>query len=160
VNTILAARYTETSSGEWLGSWQLMHADDLRAYDVRSPDLTGLAVAAINPVVNLLVERYAVNTSAVDSGDLKNMVIKGITAYAQYQSALAYIKNQPLISSVSLVSIVGDELHFKVGMSATWQQLNDAFALDRKLRSQMIELKPWQMTTLGTEAMPAVYQWQ
>ncbi|MDZ7923514.1 MAG: DUF2066 domain-containing protein [Marinagarivorans sp.] len=160
VNTILAARYTETSLGEWLGSWQLMHADVLRSYDVRSPSLTDMAVAAINPAVDLLVERYAVNTSAVDAGELKNVVVKGITNYAQYQSALAYLKKQPLISSVSLVAIKGDELHFKVSMSASWQQLNNAFALDRTLRLQTPALEPWQMSTLGTEAMPAVYQWQ
>ncbi len=160
VNTILAARYTETSSGEWLASWQLMHADDMSSYDVRSPDVTSLAASAINPVIDLLVARYAVNTSVADSGDVKNMVIKGIASYAQYQSALTYIKSQPLISSVSLVAIIGDELHFKVSMSATWQQLNDAFALDRKLRSTSTASDPWQMATLGTEAQPAVYQWQ
>ena len=158
--TVLTARYTQTSDGQWFASWQFNHAGERRVYDLRSPNFAGLAAAAVDPLVTYLAERYAVRSVTDEQEHLQRIHVHGVHSYAAYQNVLAYLSKQPLISHIKLMGVEGDQLTVQILLAASWSQLNNAFALDRKIKPLNEGLSAYQLSTLGAPDAPAQYQWQ
>jgi hypothetical protein len=158
--TVLMARYTQTSDGQWFTSWQFNHAGERRVYDIRTPNFADLDSAALDPLVNYLAERYAVSSVTDEQEHLQSIQVHGVQSYAAYQSVLAYLSKQPLITQLKLIGVEGDQLTLQILLAASWQQLNNAFALDRKLQPINENLSAYQLSTLGAPDAPAQYQWQ
>lgn len=160
VNTVLTARYSQTSELEWLASWQFQHGDEVMQYDLSTTVDAELAVAGIDPAVNYLAERYAVYAANDESEFLQVMELQGVYDYLNYQEALAYVQRQPLISNAKLMAVKGDTLVFHIMLTGDWNQLNNALALDRKMQSLNDNLSILELAALGAPDVPALYRWQ
>lgn len=159
VNTVLAARYSQTTTGRWFANWQLHHTDQLFTYDAQTQEIASLGGAAIDPVVDYLAKRYAVSASSDESEVLQVLHLSGIHDYGAYQSALNYLARLPLIGEAKLVALRGDHMVLHVSLAGSWEQLDNALALDRKVRSVMGELDAMALSVLGSPSSPARYQW-
>ena len=51
VTAVLAARYSQTSDGQWLASWQFQHAQEELSYEATTANSADLPAAAVAPVV-------------------------------------------------------------------------------------------------------------
>lgn len=159
VNTVLAARYSQTTTGRWFANWQLHHLDQRFTYDAQTSEPDSLGATAIDPVVDYLAKRYAVSASNDESEVLQVLHLSGIHDYGAYQSALNYLARLPLIGEAKLVALRSDYMVVHVSLAGSWEQLDDALALDRKLRSVMGELDAMALSVLGSSSSPARYQW-
>ena len=82
------------------------------------------------------------------------MVIEGVSRFAQYRAALAYLQQQPLVTAVHLVAVNGEQMQLRTALAADWQQLDQALALDHQLRPLANNLPAWQQSALGSEQAP------
>lgn len=161
--SILAARYSQTSEGKWLASWQFQHAGEVMQYDLSTGIYDELAPAGIDPIVKYLSENYAVHSAAVSGvGEQSEMhiALQGIDTYPKYQAALAYLSKQPLLSNVELIALKRDMLIVSAVLLSDWSQFDNALALDQKMQPANDNIQPSQYTLLGSRELPAQYIWQ
>ncbi|HEY7774869.1 MAG TPA: DUF2066 domain-containing protein [Marinagarivorans sp.] len=159
VNTVLIARYSETTSGEWFATWQFYHAGEQRSYDYRTLNEGELGALGIDPLVAFLAQRYAVQNSTDDSELLQVVALQGVDNYHQYSVALEYLEKQSLIRQVSLVGVRDSELTLHILLSGSWQQLADALALDRKVQLLNPPDNLQAQSVLGAPDYPAQLLW-
>lgn len=159
VNTVLAARYSQASDGRWFANWQLHHIGEVSVYETQALDSGVLAASAVDPVVAYLAKRYAISASNDEGEVLQVLHLSGIGDYESYQRALKYLNALPLIGEAKLVAMRNDYIVLHVSLSGSWEQLNNALALDRKVASVMGELGAMALSTLGSPDDPARYTW-
>ena len=159
VNTVLSARYSQTSSEQWFATWQFHHADERRSYDYNTFEASELGAVGVDPLVAFLAERYAVQSVTDETEQLQVMVLNGVDNYRHYEDVLSYLLKQPLIRQVALVAVREDQLVLHILLSASWGQLSDALALDRKIRLLNPPEDLLSQSTLGAPDRPAQFQW-
>ena len=159
VNTVLSARYSQTSSEEWFATWQFHHADERRSYDYSTFVYSELGSVGVDPLVAFLAERYAVQSATDEGEQLQVMVLSGVDNYRHYEEVLSYLLKQPLIRQVALVAVREDQLVLHILLSASWEQLSDALALDRKIRLLNPPEDLLSQSMLGAPDRPAQFQW-
>ncbi len=161
--SILSARYSQTSEGKWLASWQFQHAGEAMQYDLSTGIYDELAPAGIDPVVKYLSENYAVHTTGVAGGEgqpQKQIALTGVDTYPKYQAAFAYLSKQPLLSNVELIALKRDTLIVSAVLLSGWSQFDSALALDQKMQPANDHIQPSQHALLGSPELPAQYTWQ
>lgn len=159
VNTVLSARYSQTSSQQWYATWQFHHAGERRSYDYNTFDASELGTVGLDPLVAFLAERYAVQSATDENEHLQVMTLSGVSDYKDYERALDYLAKQPLIQQVALVAVRDNQLVLHILLSASWAQLNDALALDRKIRLLNPPEDLQAEAMLGAPGRPAQFQW-
>ena len=98
--------------------------------------------------------------SASDENEhLQVMTLNGVSDYKDYDSALDYLAKQPLIQQVALVAVRDNQLVLHILLSASWAQLSDALALDRKIRLLNPPEDLQAEAMLGAPGRPAQFQW-
>lgn len=163
-DTILVGRYSQTSRGTWLSTWQFFHRGVSREYDYRSDTGLELGSEVIDPVADYLAGRYAISLQENTSPELV-VQLAGITSFGDYHQALNYLSNLAMVSSVQLRAVRGDTLLLYVNSDGGQDSLRNFLTLDRKLQPATqpaleVDTPPWLQMEEGTPERPLQYVWQ
>ncbi len=163
-DTVLVGRYSETSRGEWLSTWEFFHRGVAREYDFRADDGVSLGMAALAPLADYLATLYAVSPQDYENPGLV-VNLSGISNFGDYWQALNYLGNLAVVSDVALQAVRGDALLLNVEAEGDPETLRNVLALDGKLQPAYttpvdVNTPPWLRVEEGTPARPLQYVWR
>ncbi|WP_139309791.1 DUF2066 domain-containing protein [Teredinibacter haidensis] len=161
-DSILVGRYSVTSTGEVLSTWQFFHRGDSRVYDSRNQNLEQLGAAALNPLGDYLGGRYAILAQGENSSALV-LQIAGVNSYSSYRKALDYLDSIAATSGVFLAGVRQDTLLLYLDSDAGVEKFVSVLALDGRLKKNESvaagDLPVWQQAQRGSLENPLQYRW-
>ena len=131
-DAILVGRYSQTSRGRWLASWQLLHKQGDGAFDSRRDQLTEVMNNGIDQVADHMAGLYAIvpRDSAFDRVVLQ---VAGVHDFAAYRATLDYLQRLRMVRRATLRSVQGQALELTLQTEGELSLLLDTLALDNKL---------------------------
>lgn len=131
-DVIVVGRYSQTSSGNWLGAWSLWDKDRREVFDLDSSSEKELVGRGVATITDYLASRYAILPGSDSGGDL-NVELQQVENFNQYVRALSYLESLDIIKQVKLISIDGSRVGLRLMLEGDRQSFIDALELDRKL---------------------------
>ncbi len=127
---LLIVRARGGVDGPWdvSGRMVLLDADSEFAFAAPSPDV--FAAAMVDPAVDLLVARYAVQAGEEGRLDFR---VEGISDIGAYAAVLRYLDGLEFIDAVSVDRVERHALYVSVITRTPWGQLKDLLDLDGRL---------------------------
>ncbi len=159
-DVVLVGRYSSTSRGEYLATWQFFHRGDTRVYDSRNGKAAELGGLALNPLADYLGTRYAIVSTGEKSPALV-LQVSGVDSFASFRAALNYLDKMAAVSQLNLNAVRQDTLLLSLGSESSVDKLVSVLALDGRMELQENtgELPAWQQTAPGTVENPLRYRW-
>lgn len=166
-DTILVGRYSKTSRGRVLSSWQFFHAEVARSYDSRvAIDDNGeldpvIGVEALYPVADFLAKRYA-NQPQLEAGGRLVVQVSDVDNFAKYRRSLSYLDGLAAVSKVQIVAVRQDTMLLFLESQAGVERFMSILNLDSKLRVKPDNndlLPAWQQAPRGTLENPLKFSW-
>lgn len=161
-DVILVGRFSKTSRGEYLGTWQFFHRGDTRVYDSRVDDVVALGRSALNPLAGYLGHRYAILPS---EGNVPALVLQlsGVNSFGRYRKALDYLENIAAVSDILVAGVRQDTLLLELESDLGAEKFVNVLMLDGRIKKQDSELAGslpvWQQVPMGTLENPMRYRW-
>ncbi|MBL4827241.1 MAG: DUF2066 domain-containing protein [Spongiibacteraceae bacterium] len=151
-DTVLTGRATQLTNGQWLGSWLYQFNQKQLRFDGDAGDIENYIGASLNQVADLLAADYAiVRANTADSGVL--MRLSGISDFNDYAQAINYLENVAAIRYANVIDIQGDEIIVRLKADGLLQQLQQSFALDKRLQPSAVQAYQGEYT------IALDYQW-
>ncbi len=136
-DTVLFGRVTRLTNGEWLGSWRYSFAGQQFGFDGEADSASDYIAVAIDQVAELLAEQYAIAPVTIaDNGVL--MRLSGINGFVEYARAINYLESVAAIRHANVLSIEGDEIIVRLVADGLLTQLEQSFALDKRIQPQVL----------------------
>jgi hypothetical protein len=162
-DTLLVGRYSQTSRGQWLATWQFLHRTAAREYDLRADTGVELGWRAIRPLADYLANLYAVTPQDQESPYLV-MQLSDIESFGSYRLALDYLQELAVVSDVKVQAVRADTLLLHLQIDGDVNTLRNVLALDRKLQPANTpapddNTPPWLRVKEGTPEKPVAYLW-
>ncbi|TVZ39966.1 hypothetical protein P886_4382 [Alteromonadaceae bacterium 2753L.S.0a.02] len=163
-DVILVGRFSQTSSGRILATWQFFHRGDSRIYDSRAERVAELGPQALNPLADYLGARYAIVAQEGGSSALV-MQLQGVDSFARYRAAIDYLETMALTSEVLLSAVRGDTILLYLNSDAGVEKFTSAVALDNKMEPVKLltanaDVPVWMQVPQGTAQNPLTYRWR
>lgn len=166
-DVVLLGRFSETSQGVMLATWQLIHRGESRVYDSRSEDLTSLGMDAIEPLSEWMSSVYGIVPQA--QGEQKMYIsVAGVNSFAGYMGAFNYLKGLAMAKDVQLVAARQDSLLLALAADTDIEKLITTLKLDNRMREVVATgqenglapvQRPWDNNMAGSLEQPLQYRW-
>ena len=132
VDTVLMGRVSQLTNGKWAGNW--LYQFDQRNYSLDSEigELDQQVAAVIDPIADMLAEKYAIAPVDIADGGIL-MRLTGINNFIDYARAVTYLESVAAVRHANVINIYNDEVVLQLVADGFLPQLQEAFALDRKL---------------------------
>lgn len=161
-DTLLIGRYSQTSRGEWLSTWQFLHRGADREYDLRADSAYQLGRRAIGPLANYLARLYAISPHDQEQPQLV-INLSGIEDFGQYRQALDYLQGLAMVADVNVKAVRGDTLLLYLQVDSDMGAFRNILDLDRKVQpaadTSANPAPPWLQSSHGTPEQPLNYVW-
>ena len=136
-DTVLLGRVTRLTNGEWLGSWRYSFAGQQFSFDAEAMNASDYIALAIDQVAELLARQYAIAPVTIaDNGVL--MRLSGVDDFVKYARAISYLESVAAIRHANVLSIEGDEMIVRLVADGLLTQLEQSFALDKRIQPQVL----------------------
>ncbi len=135
-DTLLLGRVSKLSNGEWLGRWLFSYDQQQLEFDGEAESLKVYTGSAIDQVAELLANQYAIAPVKIAEGGVL-MRLTGIGSFVDYARAIAYLESVAAIRHANVVDIQGEEIIVRLVADGMLVQLQQAFALGKRLQSQV-----------------------
>ncbi len=168
-DVLLVGRYSQTSSGQWLSAWTLLHKQHQQVFDSESSEESILVAQGLDAATDFLASIYSISSfgGVADSVILQ---IEQINGFDDYVSAINYLDSLEVVRHVNLAAVNAQSIHLSVKLEGDITVLTDALALDRRLGAvgDTIESSPKEgigvklpvtAEPLGSEGNPLRYRW-
>lgn len=165
-DVILLGRFSETSQGVMLATWQIAHRGESRVFDSRSDDIAALGLDVVAPLTEWMSSIYGIVPQA--QGEQKMYLnVAGIQSFGQYMAAFNYLQGLAMAKDVQLVAARQDTLLLALAADTDIEKLVSTLKLDGRLRENVrnsgtlapVEL-PWgQGPQRGSAELPLEYRW-
>ena len=132
-DAILIGRYSQTSSGQWLATWTLLHKDRREVFDSDGMVETQVAQQGIEASAAYLADIYAVATADSAPALSITLDIESIHDFAQYAAALKYIEGLHVVNQLQLVQVKASRIRVQLEMQGDLTLLINGLDLDGKL---------------------------
>jgi hypothetical protein len=156
-DTVLIGRYSRTSVGQWWSSWQFFHRGDGRNFDLRGENGTLIGQQALAPLADYLAGLYALKANPQGAAQIF-VRVNPVENFGTYRKVLDYLQQLPVITSFNLLAVNDQGISLRFQLNGTFEQLNNALALDAKLRPQASSDvgasgasadQPWRLEWIG-----------
>ncbi len=135
-DTVLFGRVSLLTNGEWLGSWQYNYAEQRQSFDAEAMAANDYIAVAIDQVAQLLAQQYAIApVNIADNGVL--LRLSGIDDFINYARAINYLESVAAVRHANVLSVEGDEIIVRLVADGLLTQLEQSFALDKKIQPQI-----------------------
>lgn len=133
-DTILVGKYSVTSTGSILSTWQYVHRNVRRSLDFRTQDLSLTGAKAVNALADHLSGLYAVRANTEVNGRAFFVEVTQIFDYQDFDAMLMYLKNLALVDQLQLNRTQDDRVYLNMTLKGDESQLENALALDGRLK--------------------------
>ena len=166
-DVILVGRYTRTSRGQILSSWQYFHFDDTRVYDNRAQstkaqELTLFGRRALYPLADFLADKYSI-VPRIEKSQGVLMTLNGINNYRAYREAMNYLEGLAAVKSVGVSEVRSDSVLLNLNTDMPVARLANTIELDKRLHESESQfgsdVPVWQRAEKGSHDNPLVYTW-
>jgi len=132
-DTLLIGRVSKLSSGEWLGRWFYRAEQQQFEIDGDASSISEYVAVALDQVAESLAQQYAIAPVDIADGGVL-LRLTGIVSFVDYARAMTYLESVVAIRHANVVSIQGDEILVRLVADGLLTQLQQAFALDRRIQ--------------------------
>lgn len=153
----LLIRYSQTSQGDWRGSWLISHKGKSDFGDGRAETVEQLVTQAVNALADFYAHRYAVRGSLNRSEGLV-LTVDNVQSFADYRGVLDDIRRLTMVRNVHLVLAQNTQMTLMVVADGSAQKLQQNLALIKRLSENQVQLAPVYMEQ-GTFDNPLRYIW-
>lgn len=119
---------------QWLYQGILLQGDQRLALYERSSDKEQLLDNIMARIAEYFASHYAIKTGTEQQRHLVQLTIQNIDSFQSYSAVQQYLKSKVAISKVELLSSRQSQITLLLELSASWQQVWEVIALDRRLR--------------------------
>lgn len=159
---ILVGRYSQTSQGNWLANWKLLHRDEAVVFDSGSEEFDRMLNSGLDQVADYLAGLYAIVPG--EQGPAAVVVqLSGVSNFASYAAALNYLDGLAMVRHAALVAVRGDTLLLNLYTEGDLSQLLDTLALDNKLlpadEGGSLSLPDSRYSAKGSAENPLQFRW-
>ncbi|NIB41980.1 DUF2066 domain-containing protein [Pseudomaricurvus alkylphenolicus] len=164
VDAIAIGRYSQTSSGRWLGAWSLLHKQRMEVFDSHSDQGEAALVAAgLDAIGTYLGNAYAIVSSPDTRGGVL-LQLQQVQSFANYVDALDYLESMAVVRQLELIALRHSNLWVYLHTEGEIDALLDALALDRRLMAPakdpgVIALPRQSTAPLGSWENPLRFRW-
>ncbi|CAH0992059.1 hypothetical protein SIN8267_02174 [Sinobacterium norvegicum] len=137
-DAILVGRIVATGESQWRASWTFSHAGEHFSFDSQGQDFNAVLAPVIDNVAEALSRRYAVIVGE-NSAELQ-LSIDSIDSFADYTSALLYLRGLEAVRQVGPLYIEGEQVVFALELDGTEEQVWQAISLNRRLKEATAKL--------------------
>tara|TARA_B100000446_G_scaffold69048_2_gene65564 strand:- start:20089 stop:21381 length:1293 start_codon:yes stop_codon:yes gene_type:complete len=168
-DVLLVGRYSQTSSGQWLSAWTLLHKQHQQVFDSEATDEPMLVTQGLNDATDFLASIYSIGSfgGATDSVIVQ---VEQVNGFRDYVKAINYLDSLEVVRHVNLAALKAQSIQLSVKLEGDITALTDALALDRRLGAlgESIEATPAAMNgvklpataePLGSQGNPLRYRW-
>lgn len=159
---ILVGRYSQTSRGQWLANWKLLHKDEAVIFDSASEEFERMLNGGLDQVADYLAGLYAI-VPGEQGPDAVVVQLSGVDDFASYAAALNYLDGLAMVRHAALVAVRGDTLLLNLFTEGDLSQLLDTLALDNKLipanEGGSLSLPGSRYSTKGSAENPLQFRW-
>lgn len=128
---VLALVRVNRSGGQWRAGWVFEGMGiDVGEESVTANTPSALATAVVNRWADLYAERYAVAAGDVGESPQVDIIVRGVTALADYGDINNVLERLTPVVSVGAARVKGDQLTLRVAFSGELDQLREYIALD------------------------------
>lgn len=147
-DVILAGRYSQTSTGNVIATWQVVHADQRQTFDVASESIADMINQGVSSLTAWLANIYAIVPGATDERQ-RYMKIYAVEDFKEYMDALNYLRDLALAKGVFLHEVGARSIIVSIDTDVTLEQMHTIFNLDKRV-------KPQESITQNSIAGPAL----
>lgn len=160
-DVILVGKFSVMSSGQVFSSWQYIHGDKTRVYNLRADTPEQVSYNALLPVADFLASRYSYHS--LDS-EYFSLVVESIESYADYRAVVNTLKSFDTITDVKIDAVSHAEIMMRFRSEASLDQVTKQIALARKFTdvfsAKFANTPEWERPELGSPENPLRYQWR
>lgn len=165
-DVVLLARFSETSQGIMLATWQLIHGGESRVYDSRSDDIANLGMDVIEPLSEWMSSVYGIVPQA-QAEQRMYISVTGVSSFSSYIGVHGYLKGLAMTSDVQLVAATEETLLLAFAADTDIEKFVSTLRLDNRMREMTSQTgselapvaNPWDTQALGSFEHPLQYRW-
>jgi len=132
---VLGGRLYQQAPEQWAGRWLLVFNGEAVSFTTSPTTMENSASEALAQVANIMVERYAIDTTAADASQIK-LAVQGVKTLQDYARVQAYLKGFAMVHNVAVSHVEGERLTLALSIEGEWSKLKDLIALDKKLQPE------------------------
>ncbi len=168
-DVLLIGRYSQTSSGQWLSAWTLLHKQHQQVFDREATEEPMLVTQGLNAATDFLASIYSISSfgGATDSVIVQ---IEQVNGFRDYVKAVNYLDSLEVVRHVNLAALEAHSIQLSVKLEGDISALTDALALDRRLGALRESIDPTSAQVngvklpatpeaLGSQSNPLRYRW-
>lgn len=130
-DVVLAGHAVQTSDGSWIGQWRFSLDGQWREFEVLGASKASFLSVGVHRVADALAQKYAV-VNDTDHTSL-SLRILGLQGYAEYAAINSYLNGLTVIEKADVDVLDGDLVVFRIDLSGTLEQFENAIMLDKKM---------------------------
>lgn len=131
-DTVLVGRASHLTNGQWLGQWRYLFNQQQYGIDGDAVDIDRYIAAGLDTVADLLAAEYAITPVNIAEGGVL-IRLTGINNFVDYARAISYLEGVAAIHHANVIDVQQDEIIVRLVADGLLPQLEQAFALDRRL---------------------------
>ncbi len=161
-DVILVGKYSTTSLGQVLSSWQYFHNNRTRVYDLRAEEASEVGYQAILPLADFLASLYSFSSSA--DSEYFSLSVIDVENFADYRGLVSTLNSFDTIKDVKIDRVAHDKIELRLKSEVSLEQVSKQIALARKLfvvqANEHLNTPKWERPELGSQENPLVYRWR
>lgn len=155
-DSIVIARYSQTSTGRWLAAWTVWHKDQREVMDLEANSESDAVLNGVSALADYMADQYALVLEE-DAGVNVTMTIEGIESFADFTGVLSYLDSLDVIGEATPGLFEGSQLQVSLTLASSVDALLDSLALGGRLNRMASPAVYGERQ--DREAMTLMYQW-
>jgi len=111
-DSILFGRVALTSSGKWIGNWQYIFQEQTYPINTTPNSLESFVADGVDGVVNILSQRYAINT--LQAGENILLEVGGIQSFEDYTHITKHLESLEPVNHVLVSRVSGEYVYYQL----------------------------------------------
>lgn len=133
VQHIVSGRLAALASGQFVGDWSYLAANERVDRALTVPTFTDFVRAGVTLVADDMAGRYAVAAPEA-SGHGVMVRVSGVRAYADYAAIVGWLQSLEMVAAVTAERIAGEHLELRLQTGVSSDQLARLFELNQRLQ--------------------------
>ncbi len=111
-DAVLVGRVAETSAGQYRGNWNFLFQEQTYVIDARTASLEDFVREGIDGVVQVLSQRYAINTLGTEG--MIYLEVSGVSSFSDYAQITRHLSDLEPVNAVHIQEVSGQWVRYEV----------------------------------------------
>lgn len=137
-DSVLLGRLVQLSTGEWIGEWRHLLADQSVYRDARAPDIAGLSAQLVDRLAEAIADRYAI-VSNLESAVGVAVTVTGVDSVSAFRQLADLLARLASVRDLRVRRLEGDSVAFELFTDTEPAGLAGEISLLPQLRTEGAE---------------------